>query len=82
MFRKEYPYLYETHMHTSEASKCGQATGAEMVRAAEKAGYSGVIITNHNWYGNHCIDESLPWEQWVKEFCKGYRNAKEEGEKR
>ena len=81
MFRKDYPYLYETHMHTSEASKCGEATGAEMVRAAKAAGYSGIIITNHNWYGNHCIDESLPWKQWVKEFCKGYENAKKEGEK-
>ncbi len=81
MIREDYPYLYETHMHTSEASKCGLASGAEMVRAAKEAGYSGVIITNHNWGGNHCIDNSLPWKQWVKEFCKGYQNAKQEGDR-
>lgn len=81
MIRDDYPYLYETHMHTSEASKCGLASGAEMVRAAKEAGYAGVIITDHNWGGNHCIDDRLPWKEWVKEFCKGYKNAKQEGDR-
>ena len=26
-------YLYETHMHTSEASACAGSTGAQMARA-------------------------------------------------
>ena len=57
--RKDFPYLYETHMHTCEASKCARSTGAQMAQAAKEAGYTGVIITDHNWYGNtdrtlHC----------------------------
>ena len=30
-------YLYDTHVHTSEGSACGQNTGAEMARAYQKA---------------------------------------------
>lgn len=77
---EDYPYLYETHMHTSQASKCAGSTGREMAEAAKKAGYAGVIITDHNWYGNNCIDSSLPWEQWVGAFCKGYEDAKSWGD--
>lgn len=77
---EDYPYLYETHMHTSQASKCAGSTGREMAEAAKKAGYAGVIITDHNWYGNNCIDSSLPWEQWVGAFGKGYEDAKSWGD--
>ena len=34
-------YLYETHMHTSEASACAGSTGAQMARAYKEAGYTG-----------------------------------------
>lgn len=81
MNNNDYPYLYETHLHTSEASKCSHSNGQEMARAAKKAGYSGIIVTNHNWYGNTCIDTRLPWKEWVELFCQGYENALAEGEK-
>lgn len=81
MLREDYPYLYETHMHTSESSACARSTGEEMAKAAKEAGYTGIIITNHNWYGNNCIDPSLPWEEWIEKFCKGYENARSWGEK-
>lgn len=77
---EDYPYLYETHMHTSQASKCAGSKGSEMAKAAKEAGYAGVIITDHSWYGNNCIDPSLPWEQWIEAFCKGYEDAKRWGE--
>lgn len=80
MLRREYPYLYETHMHTSQASACARATGAQMAQAAKEAGYTGVIITDHNWYGNSCIDRSLPWREWVEQFCIGYEDARAKGE--
>ena len=32
----EFPYLYETHMHTEEASRCGKVSGAEMARLAKE----------------------------------------------
>lgn len=74
-------YLYETHLHTSESSLCGQVPGAEMVRRYKEAGYTGVVITDHFYGGNTAIDRSLPWEQWVEGFCMGYENAKAEGDK-
>ena len=64
--RKEYPYLYETHLHTSEASACVGSTGKDMAQACKDAGDTGIIVTNHNWHGNHCIDPSLPWEKWIR----------------
>lgn len=78
---KEFPFLYETHMHTREGSACAQNSGKEMARAYKEAGYAGIIITDHNWGGNTRVDNSLPWEQWVEEFVKGYEEAKKEGDK-
>ena len=43
---KDYPYLYETHMHTSQASACARQPGAAMAKAAKDAGYAGVIVTD------------------------------------
>ena len=79
--RKKYPYLYETHLHTSEASACACSTGKEMAQACKDAGYTGIIVTNHNWHGNHCIDPSLPWEKWIREYYRGYEEAGKWGEK-
>ena len=66
-------------MHTSESSACARSTGMEMAKAAKEAGYTGVIITNHNWYGNNCIDSRLPWEAWIEQYSKGYENARQWG---
>lgn len=74
-------YLYETHLHTKESSACSHNTGAEMARAYKEAGYTGIIITDHFFYGNTAVDRTLPWKEWVEEFCKGYEHAKEEGDK-
>lgn len=73
---KEYPYLYETHLHTSQSSACAFSTGYDMAKAAHEAGYAGIIVTDHNWGGNTCVDRGLPWETWVREFEKGYLDAK------
>ena len=74
-------YLYETHLHTAEGSLCGKVPAAELMRNFKQAGYTGVVITDHFFYGNTGVDRNLPWEQWVEGFCKGYENAKAEGDK-
>ena len=78
---KDYPYLYETHLHTRPGSACAHNSGAEMAEAAHLMGYAGIIITDHNWGGNTGIDRALPWEQWVDGFITGYENASEYGRK-
>ncbi len=77
---EEYPYLYETHLHTKESSKCAVSTGEEMAKACKEAGYTGIIVTDHSWYGNNCISSALSWEEWIAAFCKGYENAKKWGD--
>lgn len=74
-------YRYETHMHTSEGSACATSTGAEMARAHKAAGYTGIFITDHFFNGNTAVPRDLPWRQRVEQFCLGYENAKEEGDK-
>lgn len=73
---KDYPYLYETHLHTNQSSACAWNTGYEMAKAAHEAGYAGIVVTDHNWGGNTGVDRSLPWKTWVQEFTKGYLDAK------
>ena len=76
-----YPYKYEVHMHTAEASACARTKGADYISVFLEQGYDGIIITDHFFQGNTAIDRSLPWEDFVEEFCKGYEHAKEEGDK-
>lgn len=79
--RKEYPYLYETHLHTSEGSACAKFSGREMARACKEYGYTGIFVTDHNWGGNTAVDRQLPWREWVERFCMGYETAKAEGDR-
>jgi hypothetical protein len=74
-------YLYETHLHTRLSSACADSKGSEYVRHYKKLGYSGIIVTDHFFNGNTAIPRSLPWKEWVKQFCKGYEEARNEGEK-
>ncbi len=74
-------FRYETHMHTSQASACSGSTGAEMARAHKAAGYDGIFVTDHFFNGNTCVPRELPWDQRIALFCKGYEDARAEGEK-
>ncbi len=74
-------YLYDTHIHTSEASACGKASGAQQARYYKTAGYTGIIVTDHFFNGNSAIPDYLPWQRKVELFLKGYENAKEAGDR-
>ncbi len=77
----KYPYVYETHLHTCEASACARSTGEEMARACKEAGYTGIFTTDHFVYGNTAVDRSLPWTEWVERFCLGFEHARAEGDR-
>lgn len=74
-------YKYETHLHTREASACASASGAEQARRYKELGYDGIMVTDHFFNGNTAIREYKDWEDRVRQYCAGYRNAKEEGDK-
>ena len=75
------PYLYETHMHTCQASACGVSRGSEHIRYYKELGYTGIIITDHFFGGNTRIDRTLPWEERIRRFLSGYEDAKREGDR-
>lgn len=52
-----------------------------MARAFYEAGYAGIIVTDHFYYGNTAVNRRLPWEEWVNRFCLGYEHAKAEGDR-
>lgn len=74
-------YSFETHMHTSEASACALYPARSMVRFYKSLGYRGIIITDHFFNGNTAIPAHFPWEQRVSLFCRGFENAKAEGDR-
>ncbi len=71
---------FETHLHTLESSPCGQVEAKTAVREYVRAGYDGIVVTDH--YGSY----PLEWftgslEERLDQFLSGYRRAKEEGER-
>ncbi len=70
-------FLYETHLHTSQASKCGRARGADYIDFMLSRGFSGLIVTDHFFNGNTCIDQTLPWDIRVDIYMSGYEEALE-----
>lgn len=77
---EQYRYKYELHLHTCQGSACGRNTGAEMAKAAKEYGYDGIVVTDHAWGGNTAVDRSLPWEEWMRQYIKGYEDAKAWGD--
>ena len=75
------PFLYETHMHTCQASGCGKSTGKEHARFYKEQGFAGMIVTDHFFGGNTAVDCALPWEERIDRFWSGYEDAKEEGDR-
>ena len=75
-------YLYETHLHTNQASACGKSRGREYISRYKDLGYTGIIVTDHFYRGCSALSQSLPWPKWVDAFCRGYEDAREEGERR
>jgi len=70
-------YKYETHCHCSQCSACGRSTAQELVRAYHRAGYAGLVLTDHFIHGNTAVDRSLPWEDQMRAFHQAWLDARE-----
>ena len=68
-------FLYETHLHTCEASKCGKLHGEEYIPYMMEKGYSGMVVTDHFFNGNTCVPADLSWKERVEIYCSGYERA-------
>ena len=74
-------FYVQLHLHTSETSACGRSSGAEMARACKEAGYDLICITDHFYNGNIVYNDHLPWPERVEILLRGWRAAKEEGDR-
>ena len=74
-------YKYETHLHTAETSACASATGAEQARRYKAEGYDGIFVTDHFFNSNTTVPRDISWDEKVMLYCKGYENAKAEGDR-
>lgn len=74
-------YIYEMHQHTAECSACAAADPKKTVRALKKAGFAGMVMTDHFYHGNTGIRHRLHWEDFVHAFEKAYLTAKAEGDR-
>ena len=70
-------YIYETHLHTREASACGKTPGRDYISFMKGLGYSGIIVTDHFYFGNTAVSRELPWPEWVDGYCRGFEEALE-----
>ena len=71
-------YLYETHCHSSDCSRCGHSTVRELVRAYHAAGYAGMVLTDHFVTGSTAVDRKLPWDQQMRQYYDAYLAACDE----
>lgn len=69
-------YIYETHCHSAQGSRCAHSTAAELVRAYHAAGYAGLVLTDHFVLGNTAVDRSLPWTEQMNCYYNAYLEAK------
>lgn len=70
----------DLHVHTAEVSGCSNVPAAKMVHLYKENGYDAVVITDHYYNGlaDRCDKEGISLKD---AYLKGYRSAKEEGEK-
>lgn len=70
-------YVYEAHFHTADVSTCARVSAEEAAELYKKAGYSGIVVTDH--FSLDCFENKYPGETWTEKidyFLRGYRNAK------
>ena len=72
-------YKYETHLHTSETSKCGATSGADFAHHFKQLGYTGIFVTDHFLAGNTTVPDNLSWPDRIALFGQGFHMAAQTG---
>lgn len=71
-------YLFEMHAHTNDVSVCANCTGETLLALYTKAGYDGVVLTNHMNRSTFRRPkmEDAPWDEKVTHFLRGFCHLK------
>ena len=73
-------FVLELHLHTSSSSACATLSPEDAVLMYQRAGYDGIVVTDHFLTGNTSVDKTLPWETQVDKFFEGYDRAYKKGQ--
>ncbi len=76
---KKYKYRYDTHVHTSPVSTCGDFSPEETVVKYAALGFDGFVLTNHFTPLNASNHASL--SDFVSYYLNDYEKAVEYGKK-
>lgn len=70
-------YKYELHAHTKEVSRCGSITVKELIEEYKKAGYSGIVLTDHYSPMTFNPSEFFSKKKAIDHYLRAYREAKQ-----
>lgn len=74
-------FYVQMHLHTADASRCGEDSARDMIRACKRAGYDLVVVTDHFMNANIRVTPGMSWPEKVEVLTRGYRAGRAEGEK-
>lgn len=66
-------YRFEMHCHTKGVSRCGKVLPEDGAELYTKAGYDGVVVTDHMNEDTFCEMENASWEEKVTHFLTGWQ---------
>ena len=70
-------YKYELHAHTKEVSRCGAISVKELIEEYKKAGYSGIVLTDHYSPMTFHISELFNKKKAIDHYLRAYKEAKQ-----
>ncbi len=70
-------YKYELHAHTNAVSRCAGITPEALIEEYKKAGYSGIVITEHYSPMTFNPNEFFNKKRAIDHYLEGYRRAKQ-----
>jgi len=76
-------FLIDPHVHTAETSHCGRVPAARLVELYVRAGYDGIIITDHytrDFFNNGRTGAKQEWPAQIEAYMAGYRLAEQAGQ--
>lgn len=70
-------FICEMHAHTSNTSRCSHVSAYQMIDDYVKAGYDGIVVTDHLSPSTYAMFEGTPisWKEKVDFFLQGYKAA-------
>ncbi len=72
-------YVYDPHVHTAETSACGHVPARDMVRHYQRAGFAGLVVTDHLSTATIAHVGGRSWIEIVDRFLGGFHEARDEG---